>query len=280
MSKKLKKGTNYLDYYFIFLDKYIKMIKCSLAIVILVSMCFSSFAQQYGSFKDTRDGRVYKTIKIGSQVWMAENLNAFKFRNGDVIPIAKLFDQWGEAFYERKPACSYYENNGKYGNMFGLLYNGYAINDPRGIAPPGWHIPSEAEWKILINYLGGSPGEIMRSDTLWNEYIDWVECSKCKNWPQEKKASEMCGICEDTRRESGVVLANGSNLSGFNALPSGTRKWDRSDEFDGLGTMAIWWTSTLHTRGLSKVQIERGQNDLLISFSEFYNGFSVRCIKD
>jgi len=79
------------------------MIKCSLAIVFLVSMCFSSFAQQYGSFKDTRDGRAYKTVKIGEQVWMAENINTDRFRNGDIIPEAKTKEEWIKAGENRQP---------------------------------------------------------------------------------------------------------------------------------------------------------------------------------
>ena len=95
-----------------------------------------------------------KEVKIGQQVWTTENLNVDKFRNGEIIPEAKSEEEWIEAGDNKKPAWCYYNNDPSNGTKYGKLYNWYAVNDPRGLAPEGWHIPSDKEWDVLTNYLG------------------------------------------------------------------------------------------------------------------------------
>jgi uncharacterized protein (TIGR02145 family) len=112
-------------------------------------------AQQFGTLKNSRDGKIYKTVKIGEQVWMAENLNVSTFRNGDSIPHAATDQEWDNAGKEGRPAWCYYENNTNNGLKFGKLYNWYAVMDKRGLAPKGWHIAKNTEWEILIQYFGG-----------------------------------------------------------------------------------------------------------------------------
>ncbi len=98
----------------------------------------------------TYKGYSYSTIVMGNgQEWMAENLRVFYFRNGDPIPIVKTDEAWKEAGENGEPACCYYENNSEYGKTYGVLYNWYAVNDPRGLAPEGWHVPTDAEWTAL-----------------------------------------------------------------------------------------------------------------------------------
>ncbi|HEY5593058.1 MAG TPA: FISUMP domain-containing protein [Paludibacter sp.] len=97
---------------------------------------------EYATFTDSRDGRVYNTVKIGTQTWMATELNTATFRNGDVILLATTKKGWKTAGKEKKPA------------MVNNLYNWYAVNDHRGIAPKGWHVPTMKEWDILIDFLG------------------------------------------------------------------------------------------------------------------------------
>ena len=96
-----------------------------------------------------------KEVEIGKQIWMAENLNVDKFRNGDSIPQAITDEEWVIAANNEKPAWCYYNNDPKNGKKYGKLYNWYAVNDPRGLAPKGWKIPSYNDWKWLINFLGG-----------------------------------------------------------------------------------------------------------------------------
>jgi uncharacterized protein (TIGR02145 family) len=96
------------------------------------------------------------TIKIGSQIWMTKNLDVDTFRNGDPIPEVKDRDGWIQAGIDEKPAFCHYDNNIENGKKYGKLYNWYAICDPRGLLPDGFHIPSESEWLQLASYLGGT----------------------------------------------------------------------------------------------------------------------------
>jgi uncharacterized protein (TIGR02145 family) len=102
-----------------------------------------------------KEGNIYKTVKIGEQVWMAENLNADHFRNGDPIGDAEDSVVWQDANQQEKSAWCYYNQDTALGRKYHKLYNWYTVNDPRGLAPAGWHIPSDSEWNVVINYLGG-----------------------------------------------------------------------------------------------------------------------------
>jgi uncharacterized protein (TIGR02145 family) len=109
-----------------------------------------------------------KVITIGNQEWMIQNLNVDKFRNGDAIQEAKTAEQWTKAGENGQPAWCYYDNDPANGKTYGKLYNWFAINDPRGLAPEGFHIPSDAEWTILEEYLGQDAGKKMKSTSAWN----------------------------------------------------------------------------------------------------------------
>lgn len=153
------------------------------------------------------DGNFYKTVRIENQIWMAENLNVSHFRNGDVITQAESKEEWVQAESEGDPAWCYYDNNPDNGNKYGRLYNWFAIMDPRGLAPEGWHIPSDNEWIILTDYnLGESAGLKMKSISGWN------------------------------------LNGNGDNTSLFNALPGGGRTV--AGDFVALGTDGIWWSTS------------------------------------
>ena len=104
-------------------------------------------------YKNPTTSKEIKEVKIGNQIWMAENLNADTFRNGDIIPQAKTVAQWTNANELEQPAWCYYANKTKNGLKYGKLYNGYAVNDKRGIAPIGFHVPSDEEWTVLNNFL-------------------------------------------------------------------------------------------------------------------------------
>ena len=130
--------------------------KSLLITIVILIFAMNAIAQETGTFTDYRDGKTYKTVKIGTQTWMAENLNVSTFRNGDAIPEVKTDAEWAQAFKEEKPAWCYYDNDPANGAKYGKLYNGYAVViDPRGLAPAGFHIPSEVEWIKLASYLDG-----------------------------------------------------------------------------------------------------------------------------
>ena len=102
------------------------------------------------------DGNIHKSVKIGNQVWIAENLNVSHFKNGDSIHEANTDKEWENAVKEGKPAWCYYNYDPSNGKKYGKLYNWYsAVNDHRGLALEGWTIPSDKDWTKLINYLGG-----------------------------------------------------------------------------------------------------------------------------
>ena len=108
-------------------------------------------------------------VTIGKQVWMVENLNVDKFRNGDPIPHAETNEEWEKASDNKQPAWCYYDNDPANDTKYGKLYNWYAVNDSRGLAPAGFHIPSDSEWTVLIDYLGGKEvaGVKMKSTSGW-----------------------------------------------------------------------------------------------------------------
>ena len=112
------------------------------------------------------EGNIYKIVIIGRQVWTSENLSVEHYRNGDVIPQVQDTDEWSKL---TTGAWCYYDNNSENGNIYGKLYNWHAVNDPRGLAPEGWHIPSDAEWTDLTDYLGGAKvvGSEMKAIELW-----------------------------------------------------------------------------------------------------------------
>jgi uncharacterized protein (TIGR02145 family) len=202
--------------------------KYSFLTTILTVVFSVGFSQDHGSFKDPRDGRVYKTVKIGDQEWMAENLNTDRFRNGDLIPEAKTKEEWEAAGQNCMPAWCYYDNDPKNGEKYGKLYNWYAVNDTRGLAPKGWHIPYDNEWEFLINNLGGpnKAGKMLKSKFGWslepNRFV----------WKPDPKFGQ--------RKEPDTRNANGTNISGFSGLPGGCRG---GGGFIGVNWSGVWWSS-------------------------------------
>jgi uncharacterized protein (TIGR02145 family) len=192
------------------------------------------------SYQVTQTGS-YKTVKIGTQTWMAENLNVSTFRNGDPIPHAETNEEWEQAEEEGKPAWCYYDNDPKNGTKYGKLYNWYAVNDPRGLAPAGWHIPTDAEWKTLKNYLGDDAGKKMKSTFGWKE--------------------------------------NGNNNCGFSGLPGGLRSWD--GDFYLLENDGGWWSSTEDDGIWAiYFFISYDDVKLFSRFEVKGKGFSIRCVSN
>lgn len=198
------------------------------------------------------DGNVYDSIAIGAQVWMTENLRVTKYSNGE--PISRFdIDNWldletGELFKSEKGDYCYYENNEKINLNNGYLYNWYAVNDPRQLAPFGWHVPSLSDWKLLFNFLGG---ELNVGDK--------IKITGINNWGTRKIGSD--------------------NSSGFSALPSGFRSLDGS--FKGMNYYSYWWTST----SVDPLRSWFCYLSYGIKYATFRNdlnnyGFSVRCLRD
>jgi uncharacterized protein (TIGR02145 family) len=111
-----------------------------------------SYSGPSGSFVDCRDGNSYKWVRIGNQIWMAENLRATKFNDGTPIPLVTDGETWVNL---SSPAYCWYNNDlTNYGITYGAMYNWYAVNTGK-LSPCGWHVPTQEEWENLINFLGG-----------------------------------------------------------------------------------------------------------------------------
>jgi uncharacterized protein (TIGR02145 family) len=184
------------------------------------------------------------TVKIGTQLWAVANLDVSTFRNGDSIPQAKSNKEWVAAGASGKPAWCYYNNDPAIGKVYGKLYNWYAVNDPRGLAPTGWKLPSDADWATMINSLGGqgSAGNKLKSSSKWNEG------------------------------------SNGSNESGFNGYPEGYRV--ENGLFSNIGSIGIWWTSTENNKLSAFDHYLSQTNNINNSNSPKERGESVRCIRE
>lgn len=221
-----------------------------------------------------------KSVTIGTQVWMKENLNVSTFRNGDPIPEAKTAEEWKAAGEAKQPAWCYYDNDPKNGAKYGKLYNWYAVNDPRGIAPVGWHVPNNSEWDNYKNYFNNFyNGELdeKKSKSGWKNTHTYNICNNCKNWNGAYKSKNSCHFCKDEGEIKINVNGNGTNSSGFNAFPGGYRdNWSCSwchSKFYYSGERACYWSSegwnvSIEARGIGS---NSGTEGL---------GQSVRCIKD
>lgn len=184
-------------------------------------------------------------VRIGQQLWQARNLNVSKFMNGDDIPEAKTDEEWKMAAELKRPAWCYYDNDPKNGAIYGKLYNWFAVNDPRGLAPKGFHIPSDAEWTILTNYLGGEgvAGTKMKSASGWSEN------------------------------------GNGTNSSSFSGLPGGSRSTNGT--FNYIGNNGFWWSSTdpNFANAWDRYLFYYFGNAFRFA-SKKEDGLSVRCLRD
>ena len=186
------------------------------------------------------------TITIGTQVWMARNLNVSTYKNGDIIPQIQDDNTWINL--STGSWCNY-ENNALIGAGFGKLYNSYAVNDNRGLCPVGWHVPSEAEFTTLSDYLGGEnvAGYKLKSTVSW-------------------------------------LNSNGDNSSGFNALAGGFR-FGGNGIFIGsatnfIGSFGYWWTSSNKGNDSASYRYLKEDATFTKLFESKKNGFSVRCLKD
>ncbi len=189
-----------------------------------------------------KDGNTYKTVTIGKQIWMAENLNVEHYRNGDPIPQVQDKEEWDNL---TTGAWCYYDNNSGNGAIYGKLYNWYAVSDPRGLAPDGWHVPANDEWTKLTDFLGGAEvaGEKMKTTSGWDEG------------------------------------GNGSNKSGFTAIPGGYR--NHEGYFINIGRNALFWTSTeFNSTNIWFRNVIGSIPDVYAPNYAMDFGLSVRCIKD
>ena len=209
----------------------------------LDSVFFNNF-MTYNTVSDYEEN-IYRTIKIGTQTWMAENLRATKFNNGAPIPLVTTNSEWAALL---TPGYCWLNNDKEYyGSMYGALYNWYVTSNTSNICPIGWHVPFNSEWITLIDYLGGSTfaGARLKESGIFH-------------WSDPNYAT---------------------NSSGFTALPGGYR--EDTGTFDYTNAFSYWWTSTSADDDFSGyTYIPHNSETIYIGQSPRKSGYSIRCIKD
>jgi uncharacterized protein (TIGR02145 family) len=198
------------------------------------------------SFTITEDANFvnYALVTISGKIWMQENLAVKFYRNGDAVP----YVSWGPTWSTLKtPAWCYYNNDPASEATYGLMYNWYAVNDPRGLAPDGWHVATVTEWTGLVDFFGGGTvagGSLKAVSPLWN-----------------------------------APNTGATNSSGFTALPGGSR--GNGGSYFNLGIGGVWWTaneygpngSWFYSMKYNDATCNRGG-------ASKQDGFSVRCVKN
>ena len=216
----------------------------------------TGYQYDLGTVSDA-DGNIYKTVKIGDQEWMAENLRTTHYHNAQKTPIPFIAnDAQGEADWTNATFGAYaiYDTSGTgytsfSAERFGHLYNWHAVEDTRSLCPTDWHVPSDDEWTILINNLGGQSTAGGKMKTKGSDFWD----------PPNMGAT---------------------NASGFTGLPSGVRS-STTGKFGGIGINGFWWTSTPHISGnVHYYNLWYGDTEVRKNSSHNTLGYSVRCIKD
>ena len=229
---------------------------------------FTNIGTSIGKFADCIkdiDENTYKTVTIGTQTWMAENLKVSKFNDGTTIPNLEDRVKW---FNLNTSAWCYYNNDSNFNKKYGKLYNGYIVNQSfngnKNICPTGWHVPSIQEWSILKDFtrtgLKGRNESLFETDTL-----SWLSPN-----------------------------LNSTNLSLFTALPGGRRnhpailngnlEYDKSPDFDVIKQAGFWWSSTNNEdKKNSRVYLLPNNNFYVGGSGDFMPlemGYSIRCLKD
>ncbi len=200
----------------------------------------------------------FPSVTICNKVWMLKNLDVSTYRNGDPIPKVTNAQDWQNL--TTGAYCYYNNDSATYASVYGKLYNWYAVNDPRGLAPAGWHIPTDAEWNKLIKCLDPAAD----TTTITSVRQSLIVGSKLKE----------AGLAH---WESPNVA---TNETGFTALPGGYRY--RDGGFRAIYSAAVFWTSTQYSA------IDAWDRDMITSdgainrrgLGSMKNGGSVRCVKD
>ncbi|MHC1775519.1 MAG: FISUMP domain-containing protein [Lentimicrobium sp.] len=190
------------------------------------------------------DSNSYTTLILGSQEWMAANLKSTRYANGDVIPIVTANTEWSSL---ETGACCWYNNDNQYEDPYGKLYNWHAVNDTRNLCPDGWHIPTDADWTVLINYLGGE------------------------------------NVADGKMKEAGFAHWNApnseaDNSSGFTGLPGGSRY--KTGTFSYMNSYGYWWSSNEKDACTAWCRSLGYNYEAIVRISQYKkNGISIRCLR-
>jgi uncharacterized protein (TIGR02145 family) len=259
-----------------------------------------------------------QTVIIGTQVWATKNLDVSTFRNGDPIPQAKSDAEWVAAGENYQPAWCYYDNDPKNGTKYGKLYNWFAVRDARGLAPAGWHVPTDEEWTILPYYveqsyqdelnerkvkeiqaLGTNPFAedimkiIQQRTRIENEIIQ--QRTRIENEIIQQRENEIIQQRKRIENDNGAIRANvepaAATVSdhvtlfnpiasfGFSCLCGGFRRGD--GYFHGVDYGVFWWSASEDNGDVVWCHgLSTENSDLYRECRSRTYGFYVRCVKD
>jgi uncharacterized protein (TIGR02145 family) len=206
-------------------------------LILGITLAYSCSTSSDGNSTET-----YETVQIGNQTWMKQNLKATKYKNGDPIP--EVSDPTAWEGLTTGAYCKYPSTD----NIYGNLYNWYAVNDPRGLAPNGWHIPTKEEWSIFADCLGGYlvAGEQMKE-------------AGTSHWEDQPNP--------------------GNNISGFTGFGGGVRA--TNGDFVNLKRYGIWWTSSEFSSTIANYcRLNSNSKYLYFDKNDKKHGYSIRCIKN
>jgi len=217
------------------------------------------------------DGNIYKTVKIGNQWWMAENLNVKHYRNGDEISYLGNADKLtlDTAQWAKNTSGAYCTGRIDY------LYNGYTIRDKRNIAPEGWHIPGDEEWKELEKHIGISQSEIDKVNWRGTNEANKLRMYSTTYWAESPDQYEIWGTNETgfTALPNGCVVVSARTVA-F-GLPEISARYNST-----LDEMGFWWSSTADNNQIWYRYLDKNKGGVFRYFGPMNCGFSIRCVKD
>lgn len=198
-------------------------------------------SESISSIMDT-DNNSYKVVRIGNQIWMAENLKTTRFNDGGRIPVVYDGKRWSNLV---SPGYCWYNNDALSNkSKYGVLYNGYSVSSGK-LCPSGWHVPSADEWKTLISFVG--------------EHMAGGKLKETDNWMSPNEGA--------------------TNITGFAALPGGSR--GNLGSFMDIGLRGHWWSTTENANNDVISRTMSYSNEGVINNSDrMQSGLSVRCMKD
>jgi uncharacterized protein (TIGR02145 family) len=208
---------------------------------------------EYGTVTDI-ENVVYKTVKIGDQWWMAENLRVSSFNDG--TPIDFLAISESDSIWANTVLPMYTSIND---SIFGYLYNAFVVRSDKNIAPAGWHVATDEDWKKLESNIGMNDGELNQTGWRGTDEAEKLATKYSVGWP-----------------EGGVLY--GSNEFGFTAVPGGCRIFDGRTNISS--NTAFWWTASEDGNNNLYRYIDAGDRRIFRQFTYPQYGMSIRCVKD
>lgn len=206
------------------------------------------------------DGNDYETVIIGEREWMAENLRTTRYADGGRILNVTDAGEWADITSAVDGgAWAHYDNSESYGEIYGKLYNWYAANNPSGLCPEGWSVPTNDEWKELERFLGMEESDSDATGWRGEPYGGMLKSEGTEFWESPNRAA--------------------TNQAGFSGLPGGYRNF--TGEFESLNTHAGWWTRSRNSATTAwRRELSNNNSTIYNFFTRLQNGYSVRCVRD